>query len=171
MPDDILITPKVESPRRELIERLAHQLELALDLARVARPHGRRAAGGRAAPSGAPPAAADSGADSWRRHSGHAPAGRVHRAAGTQRRQHLRRFLEGRTPRLMFIGPGGVGKSSLGGWFTREACERNPSVRALGFRAPFDLDGLYNLVDAAFDPQSARNCRPRFKPVGTSAPG
>ncbi len=70
-----------------------------------------------------------------------------------QRRQHLRRFLEGRTPRLMFIGPGGVGKSSLGGWFTREVCERNPSVRALGFRAPFDLDDLYSLADAAFDPQ------------------
>lgn len=67
-----------------------------------------------------------------------------------QRRRHLRRFLEGQTPRLMLIGPGGVGKSSLMGWFTRETCERDPQVRVLGFRAPFDLNRLYNLVDAAF---------------------
>lgn len=32
----------------------------------------------------------------------------------------------------------------------RATCERNPQVRVLGFRAPFELDRLYTLVDAAF---------------------
>ena len=67
-------------------------------------------------------------------------------------REHLRGFLEGRVPRLLFSGPGGVGKTALAGYFGRSLLEREPRTRLLGFRAPFDLGMLYELLrQEAFD--------------------
>jgi tetratricopeptide (TPR) repeat protein len=58
-----------------------------------------------------------------------------------QIREHLRGFLEGARPKLLFMGPGGVGKTTLAGLFARELLEdkRGHNVRVLGFRAPYDL--------------------------------
>ena len=67
-------------------------------------------------------------------------------------REHLRGFVEGRAPRLLFSGPGGVGKTALAGYFGRSLLEREPRTRLLGFRAPFDLGMLYELLrQEAFD--------------------
>ena len=67
-------------------------------------------------------------------------------------REHLRGFVEGRAPRLLFSGPGGVGKTALAGYFARSLLEREPQTRLLGFRAPFDLGMLYELLrQEAFD--------------------
>ena len=67
-------------------------------------------------------------------------------------RQYLRAFLEGETRGLLFMGPGGVGKTTLAGLFARALGERYPETRLLGFRAPFMLDTLYEpLRREAFD--------------------
>jgi DNA polymerase III delta prime subunit len=67
-------------------------------------------------------------------------------------RQYLRAFLEGETRGLLFMGPGGVGKTTLAGLFARILGERYPETRLLGFRAPFVLDTLYEpLRREAFD--------------------
>jgi hypothetical protein len=56
-----------------------------------------------------------------------------------EKRQYLRASLEGETRGLLFMGPGGVGKTSLAGLFARVLGERYPETRLLGFRAPFVL--------------------------------
>lgn len=67
-------------------------------------------------------------------------------------RQHLRAFLEGERRALLCTGPGGVGKTTLAGLFTRRLSERQPQTRLLGFRAPFALETLYEpLRREAFD--------------------
>jgi tetratricopeptide (TPR) repeat protein len=67
-------------------------------------------------------------------------------------RQYLRPFLDGNSPRLLFTGPGGVGKTTLAGLFARTLQEKQPRMRVLGFQAPFDLSALYEpLRHHAFD--------------------
>ncbi|MEM7246495.1 MAG: tetratricopeptide repeat protein [Acidobacteriota bacterium] len=67
-------------------------------------------------------------------------------------RRHLRSFLDGSRPRLLFTGPGGVGKTTLAAQFGSRLRERVPDVRLLGFRAPFELADLYEpLREEAFD--------------------
>jgi tetratricopeptide (TPR) repeat protein len=69
-----------------------------------------------------------------------------------EKRQYLRAFLEGETRGLLFMGPGGVGKTTLAGLFARAFGECSPNARLLGFRAPFVLDMLYEpLRREAFD--------------------
>jgi hypothetical protein len=58
-------------------------------------------------------------------------------------RQYLRPFLEGETRTLMLTGPGGVGKTALAGLFARRLSEQQPDIKTLGFRAPFELDMMY----------------------------
>lgn len=67
-------------------------------------------------------------------------------------RQYLRPFLDGKSPRLLFTGPGGVGKTTLAGLFARTLQEQQPGMRVLGFQAPFVLQTLYEpLRREAFD--------------------
>ncbi|MCP4119422.1 MAG: tetratricopeptide repeat protein, partial [Desulfobacteraceae bacterium] len=72
------------------------------------------------------------------------------------RRSEIRRFLgpflQKETRCLMFTGPGGVGKTTLAALFTRKLLEKEPDVRLMGFRAPFDFDTIYEpLRKEAFD--------------------
>ncbi|MFP4309625.1 MAG: CHAT domain-containing protein, partial [Desulfococcaceae bacterium] len=78
------------------------------------------------------------------------------RAAFIGRRMEVREalgpFLAGKTRHLLFTGPGGVGKTALAGLFARQLMDRHPEIRVLGFRAPFDLDSVYEPIRReAFD--------------------
>ena len=78
------------------------------------------------------------------------------RAAFIGRRVEIREalgpFLTGKTPRLLFTGPGGVGKTALAGLFARHLLDRHPGTRVMGFRAPFHLGSIYEPIrQAAFD--------------------
>ncbi len=67
-------------------------------------------------------------------------------------RNALGQFLAGKTRHLLFTGPGGVGKTALAGLFARHLLDRQPDMLVMGFRAPFDLDKIYEPVrQAAFD--------------------
>ncbi len=78
------------------------------------------------------------------------------RAAFIGRRMEIRQwlgpFLSGKARHLLFTGPGGVGKTALAGLFARHLMDRNPGMRVMGFRAPFNLDSVYEPIrEAAFD--------------------
>ncbi|MDM8514953.1 CHAT domain-containing protein [Desulfobacterales bacterium HSG16] len=75
-------------------------------------------------------------------------------------RKHLRGFLDGTHPRVMFTGPGGVGKTALAGLFARGLMEKLPDARIMGFQAPFDLDKLFEpLRKEAFDGEEESNLK------------
>lgn len=60
----------------------------------------------------------------------------------------------------MFTGAGGLGKTTLAGWFARRLLETSPHARVLALRAPFDLETVYQTVrQMAFDGGEAPDLR------------